>query len=247
MSSSTEPAAIAIETTKHLTKVKLTAEERRLLREKRRSSGKVHAPSRSQPNNNGQGDTDARIVSLLTKNEDEMLNFVAQINKLYEEKLQKTAPFMTWVFVGMQSAGKSTIMERFMNAVLNIVQEGTGTRCPLNVTCIHDGTLLAPVCELRGEELVGGGEDLTVNKVFDLITSHNKKLASELIGLATFRICALWIHRVSSPRERKERITVKTLNGFYRVSFKTPTPSSCSPVATPRSSPRPWRRLLASI
>ena len=45
---------------------------------------------------------------------------------------------MTFTFCGMQSAGKSTIMERFMNVVLNKVQEGTGTRCPLDNTCIHD-------------------------------------------------------------------------------------------------------------
>ena len=45
---------------------------------------------------------------------------------------------MTYVLCGMQSAGKSTIMERFMGAVLNIIQQGTGTRCPMDTTCIHD-------------------------------------------------------------------------------------------------------------
>lgn len=66
-----------------------------------------------------------------------------------------------------------------MNAVLNIVQEGTGTRCPLDTTCIHDDRRDIPLCSLKGEELVGGGDDLSVDKVFDRITSHNKKLASE--------------------------------------------------------------------
>ena len=71
---------------------------------------------------------DGRFTELLLKNEDELLKFVAKVNKVYQEKLKKPAPFMTFVFCGMQSAGKSTIMERFMSAVLNIVMEGTGTR-----------------------------------------------------------------------------------------------------------------------
>ena len=44
-------------------------------------------------------------------------------------------------------------MERFMNAVLNIIQEGTGTRCPLDTTCIHDPTLTEASCDLSGDEL----------------------------------------------------------------------------------------------
>ena len=83
------------------------------------------------------------------------------------------------MFCGMQSAGKSTIMERFMNAVLNIVQEGTGTRCPLDTTCIHDAKCSVPVCSLHGEELVQPGSDLTVQEVFNRITDHNKKLGTE--------------------------------------------------------------------
>ena len=97
--------------------------------------------------------SDDKIAKLLAKNEDVLLNFVVKVNKVYQEKLNRPAPFMTFAICGMQSAGKSTIMERFMCAVLNIVQEVTGTRCPLYTTCIHDANLTEPKCELSGEEL----------------------------------------------------------------------------------------------
>jgi len=87
---------------------------------------------------------------------------------------------MTFVLCGMQSAGKSTIMERFMSAVLNIVQEGTGTRCPLDTTCIHDTSCSEPKCELSGLELdKKGGKELTMEQVFKMITEHNRMLAKE--------------------------------------------------------------------
>jgi hypothetical protein len=114
----------------------------------------------------------------LSRNEDELVQYVAKVNRVYREKLNKPAPFMNFVFCGMQSADKSTIMERFMTAVLNIVQEGTGTRCPLETTCIHNEALTEPKCRLWGEELVqnGNGEDLTVDEVFERVTDHNRKL-----------------------------------------------------------------------
>ena len=117
----------------------------------------------------------------MTRNEDELLEFVAKVNSVYQDVLKKDAPFMTFVLCGMQSAGKSTIMKRFLNAALNIVQEGTGTRCPLDTTCIHDGSLHEPSCELEGEELGEGkrGQNLTVQEVFERVTEHNQKLAKE--------------------------------------------------------------------
>jgi hypothetical protein len=118
------------------------------------------------------------IASLLQGNEDVLVNFVAKVNKVYHEKLRKPAPFMTFVLCGVQSAGKSTIMERFLGSVLNIVQEGTGTRCPLDTTCIHDESCLTPTCNLWGAELSGGGNNISVETVFKLITDHNKKLAA---------------------------------------------------------------------
>lgn len=162
----------------------LDIEERRRLREAKRvkisakqqdgSSDEIVVPSTRV-------DDDARLIQLLSKNEDQLLNFVAMVNKVYEEKLGRDAPFMTFVFVGVQSSGKSTIMERFMNAPLNIIQEGTGTRCPLDTTCIHDDTCTVPVCDLYGEELNEGerGKKLTINEVFASIVAHNKRLGDE--------------------------------------------------------------------
>lgn len=150
----------------------MTAEERRRLRQQKRQSTEKKMDA-SQPEDN-----DERFSKLLAKDEDQLLEFVAKVNRVYEEKLKKDAPFMTFVLCGMQSAGKSTIMERFMCAVLNIVQEGTGTRCPLDTTCIHDAKQDKPKCSLYGEEVDGGGDNLSVEQVFELITSHNKKLAA---------------------------------------------------------------------
>eukprot|EP00979_Chaetoceros_neogracilis_P011309 scaffold2751_cov154-Chaetoceros_neogracile.AAC.3 len=123
--------------------------------------------------------SDDKIAKLLAKNEDELIKFVVKVNKIYQEKLKRPAPFMTFVICGMQSTGKSTIMERFMSAVLNIVQEGTGTRCPLDTTCIHDDSLKEPRCDLSGEELISSGDSMSVDTVFKAITSHNKTLADE--------------------------------------------------------------------
>lgn len=128
----------------------------------------------------GRGDktSDDKFAKLLAQNEDDLLNFVAKINKVYQETLRRPAPFVSFVICGMQSSGKSTIMERFLNAPLNIVQEGTGTRCPLDTTCIHDSSLREPRCELSGEELdpSRAGTDLTTEDVFAAITEHNKAL-----------------------------------------------------------------------
>ena len=64
---------------------------------------------------------------------------------------------------------------------MNIVQEGTGTRCPLDTTCIHDSSLSEPLCELGGSELdpSKAGTRLTTAAVFAAITEHNRKLADE--------------------------------------------------------------------
>lgn len=153
----------------------MTGDERRRLRQEK----KKIATDQQKKSKTKVADGDERFAKLLSKDEDQLLEFVAKVNKVYEQKLKKPAPFMTFVLCGMQSSGKSTIMERFMNAVLNIVQEGTGTRCPLDTTCIHDERQSSPICSLHGEELTGGGDNLDVDKVFELITTHNKKLAGE--------------------------------------------------------------------
>ena len=157
----------------------LTAEERRKLRDKRVTVVKGSSNDNGKASVTTSADEDHRFANLLSKNEDELLKFVAQVNKVFQEKLKKPAPFMTFVFCGMQSAGKSTIMERFLNAVINIVHEGTGTRCPLDTTCIHDENCEEPSCDLSGEELKSGGEKLSVSKVFELITAHNMMLGDQ--------------------------------------------------------------------
>jgi Dynamin family len=163
----------------------MTAEERRQKRNKKKRSGGAKHPNGSDEGTGKltestiSGIPDDKFADLLKRNEDDLLEFVAQVNHVYQEKLKKDAPFMTFMFCGMQSAGKSTIMERFMNAVLNIVQEGTGTRCPLDTTCIHDASCIEPNCSLYGEELLKPGENLKVEDVFERITEHNNRLGSE--------------------------------------------------------------------
>lgn len=153
----------------------LSKEERRQRRHQKANKESKSTSAIAEAN------TDGQLATLLSKNEDLMLSVVAQINKVYQDKLKKPAPFMTFVLCGMQSAGKSTIMERFINEVLNIVGEGTGTRCPLDTTCIHDDLLDEPLCELSGEELDpdAAGTRLSTSKVFAAITNHNRSLGEE--------------------------------------------------------------------
>jgi Dynamin family len=165
-----------------LSRTGLTAEARRKKRAKKKSLSVEHR----QGANDGQngfvmttGMSDDRFADLLKLHEDELLKFVAQVNHVYQDKLKKNAPFMTFMFCGMQSAGKSTIMERFVNAVLNIVREGTGTRCPLDTTCIHDANCIEPECDLHGDELARSGKNLTVRDIFQRITEHNRKLGDD--------------------------------------------------------------------
>ncbi len=62
-------------------------------------------------------------------------------------------------------------------------ETGTGTRCPLDTTCVHDDSLTEPRCDLNGEELKldpsVNAEDMSMDEVFKAITEHNKTLASE--------------------------------------------------------------------
>jgi Dynamin family len=127
--------------------------------------------------NHYKDDEKEKMLTYLATNENELLHLVVKINRLYEQKLKKDAPFRTWVLVGMQSSGKSTFMERLLNAVVNIVQENTGTRCPLDVTCILDESCREAKADLSGEEFAMPGKNLSVNEVFQRITHHNMHLA----------------------------------------------------------------------
>ncbi|GAX09559.1 hypothetical protein FisN_16Lh254 [Fistulifera solaris] len=159
----------------------LTAEERKKKRNARKSKGGKDIGGSQRARVNVEELADEKFSSLLSRNEDDLLQFVAKVNRVYQDLLKRPAPFMTFVFCGMQSAGKSTIMERFLNSVLNIVQAGTGTRCPLDTTCIHDSTKVEPSCELWGEELQDTfhGKDLPVDEVFKRINAHTMMLGNE--------------------------------------------------------------------
>ncbi|CAD7922318.1 unnamed protein product [Amoebophrya sp. A25] len=126
-------------------------------------------------------DADSKFLKRLLENEDQLLEFVAQVNSVYQEKLHKPAPFMTFILIGMQSAGKSTIVERFLQRVINVVKEGTGTRCPLDITCIHDDSAAEPVCELSNCDAPGtkNGKNLPVEDVFKSVTMQNETLAKK--------------------------------------------------------------------
>ena len=157
----------------------LTKEERQARRLQRSQQKENSQRGTTSTVAQAKADQEDKLVNFLSKNETELLDFVVKVNNLYEDKLKKPAPFMTFVLIGMQSAGKSTFMERLLNAVLNIVQEGTGTRCPLDVTCIYDKNYKIPKADLSGEELDSPGCDLSVDAVFQRIVSHNKGLANE--------------------------------------------------------------------
>ena len=187
MTSESQELDVAFASSLQGTKSSMSREDRRELRNRRKS--KVAAKTQNKHGFDDSSDSfsktetsaDDRFSTLLSRNEDEMLKFVAKVNKVYQDLLKRPAPFMTFIFCGMQSAGKSTIMERFLNSVVNIVQQGTGTRCPLDATCIHDSSCTKATCELYGEELPDAdrGKDLSVSEVFDRITRHNRKLGEE--------------------------------------------------------------------
>jgi GTPase SAR1 family protein len=157
-------------------KAEMTKEERRL---KRQPKNKSKKEGKKVGSTGTKTDDPQKLVKRLSENKRELLSFVVKVNKLYEEVLDGKPPFMTFVLIGMQSSGKSTFMERILNSVVNIVQEGTGTRCPLDVTCILDESCDEPNGDLSGEELESPGTKLSVEAVFQRITDHNKVLANK--------------------------------------------------------------------
>lgn len=59
---------------------------------------------------------------------------------------------------------------------MNIVAEGTGTRCPLYVTCIYDKDVTEADCELSGcDRCVQSGGRVRLLEVFNRVTAHNKE------------------------------------------------------------------------
>jgi hypothetical protein len=86
----------------------MTADERRRLRQEKRKklaqettaeSGTTTASNKVKKLSTAE--SDERFAKLLAKDEDQLLEMVALINKVYEQKLKKDAPFMTFVLCGM--------------------------------------------------------------------------------------------------------------------------------------------------
>lgn len=169
-----------------LTALSTSAEERRMkrLKNSRQLASKANSGGSSSQGKKTQSDDDEKVLRYLMANEDQLLDFVSQVNTLYQERLGKSAPFMTFILLGMQSAGKSTIVERFLKRCINVVREGTGTRCPLDITCIHDASAEQPMCELSGckgkdQNTSGQKKNLSVEVVFEQVNGHNQALADQ--------------------------------------------------------------------
>ena len=78
------------------------AEERRKKREARKKLANLKNSYNDDSATKGEGiatisSDDNKIAKLLAKNEDDLLNFVVKVNKVYQEKLHRPAPFMTFV------------------------------------------------------------------------------------------------------------------------------------------------------
>eukprot|EP01079_Euglenida_sp_SAG-EU17-18_P007253 gene7253-1295_t len=103
---------------------------------------------------------------------------IKQINEFYAQYLNRPSPFLRYILLGNQSSGKSTMVERILGFPMNSVAEGTGTRCPLYVTCQHDPAQVVPACFLSGcSTCTGGDEDVLPvphQEVFTRITKHSR-------------------------------------------------------------------------
>eukprot|EP00929_Paragymnodinium_shiwhaense_P104120 TRINITY_DN68159_c0_g1_i1.p1 TRINITY_DN68159_c0_g1~~TRINITY_DN68159_c0_g1_i1.p1 ORF type:complete len:980 (-),score=234.70 TRINITY_DN68159_c0_g1_i1:31-2970(-) len=108
--------------------------------------------------------------------ESQLFSFMHQVNEIYLDHLNQPPPFARYILLGLQSTGKSTIVERLLKFPMNIVAEGTGTRCPLYVTCIYDKTVNEAECELSGCERCAqnDGGRVKLHDVFTRVTAHNK-------------------------------------------------------------------------
>jgi hypothetical protein len=104
----------------------LTKSQRQAIRLKRRHEKGIQKGASSAKRI--KTEDSSKLTSFLTDNPDETFGFINRTSDLYQGTLKKPPPILTHVFIGMQSAGKSTCIERSLSAVLNVVQQGTGTR-----------------------------------------------------------------------------------------------------------------------
>jgi hypothetical protein len=104
----------------------LTKSQRQAIRLKRRHEKGIQKGASSAKRI--KTEDSSKLTSFLSDNPDETFGFINRTSELYQGTLKKPPPILTHVFIGMQSAGKSTCIERSLSAVLNVVQQGTGTR-----------------------------------------------------------------------------------------------------------------------
>jgi len=97
---------------------------------------------------------------------DQCMAQVAKINDMYKENNQEP-PFPEFVFVGWQSAGKSTLFERFLGFKMNITKGGTGTRRPLQANLINGK---------NGRECKVRDQVVSESQLFGQVMQENKRL-----------------------------------------------------------------------
>lgn len=70
-------------------------------------------------------------------------------------------------------------MERMINLPLNIIQQGTGSRCPLDIICSNDGANAEIHASISGKELNNGEQEVhaELSNLFARIMEHMQNLA----------------------------------------------------------------------
>lgn len=76
---------------------------------------------------------------------------IVRMQSKVDSEARKILPM--FVVVGIQSSGKSSLIESLLNFPFNIVANNTGTRCPLYLSLMNDPSCLVPVCQVDKEEV----------------------------------------------------------------------------------------------
>lgn len=145
-------------------------------RKERRAKGTTASTLAGQAVPYAEPDTEAAAMERLFVDESQLFTFMHQVNEIYLDLLKQPPPFARYILLGLQSTGKSTQVERLLKFPMNIVAEGTGTRCPLYVTCIHEKTITEAECRLSGcSKCANADERISLKDVFSKVTTHNKE------------------------------------------------------------------------
>ena len=139
------------------------------------STNQAWKQTRKARKDKGHKDVGEEAVQKMMVDESQLFTFMHQVNEVYQEHLKKPPPFARYILLGLQSTGKSTLVERLLKFPMNVVAEGTGTRCPLYVSCIHDIGSTEPECELTGCSACAAVPGrITHENVFQRVTIHNR-------------------------------------------------------------------------